>query len=135
MGAKVKSDWHHNGQVLHLTLSDPPGNVLDSVMMGALQAALDEAADRPGLKLIQFQGAGDHFCFGASVPEHTREKAPAMLAQFHRLFYTLADLAVPTAVMLSGQCLGGGLELDQFKSRPTGGFIQGGLQSLDHRAA
>ncbi len=111
MGAKVITDWRHHGQVLHLRLSDPPGNVLGSEMMGALQAALDEAAGRPGLKLIQFQGAGDHFCFGASVPEHTREKAPAMLAQFHQVFYTLADLAVPTAALVSGQCLGGGLEL------------------------
>ncbi len=111
MGAKVITEWRHNGQVQRVTLSDPPGNVLDGTMIGALQAALDEAAGRPGLKLIQFQGAGDHFCFGASVPEHTREKAPAMLAQFHRLFYTLADLAVPTAALVSGQCLGGGLEL------------------------
>ena len=107
----VIANWRHNGQVLHLRLSDPPGNVLGSEMIGALQAALDEAAGRPGLKLIQFTGAGDHFCFGASVPEHTREKAPAMLAQFHRLFYTLADLNVPTAAMLFGQCLGVGLEL------------------------
>ncbi len=96
---------------MRLILADPPGNVLDGELMGDLQAALDEAGDRPGLKLIQFTGAGDNFCFGAAVPEHTREKAPKMLEQFHRLFYTMADLAVPTAALVSGQCLGGGLEL------------------------
>jgi len=34
-----------------------------------------------------------------------------MLRQFHRLFITLLDLAVPTAALVSGQCQGGGLEL------------------------
>ncbi len=111
MSAKVQTEWSAEGQVMRLILADPPGNVLDGELMGALQAALDEAGGRPGLKLIQFTGAGDNFCFGAAVPEHTREKAPKMLEQFHRLFYTMADLAVPTAALVSGQCLGGGLEL------------------------
>ena len=72
MGAKVQIEWSADGQVMRLTLTDPPGNVLDGELMGDLQAALDEAGNRPGLKLIQLTGAGDNFCFGAAVPEHTR---------------------------------------------------------------
>jgi cyclohexa-1,5-dienecarbonyl-CoA hydratase len=34
-----------------------------------------------------------------------------MLEQFHGLFRALIGLAVPTAALVSGQCLGGGLEL------------------------
>jgi len=34
-----------------------------------------------------------------------------MLKHFHQLFYSLTELAIPTAAMVSGQCLGGGLEL------------------------
>ncbi|MCX6297122.1 MAG: enoyl-CoA hydratase-related protein, partial [Bacteroidetes bacterium] len=37
--------------------------------------------------------------------------AAAMLRGFHQLFYTLRDLAIPTLAKISGQCLGGGLEL------------------------
>src|ERR1035438_312762 len=34
-----------------------------------------------------------------------------MLQSFHQLFYTIRELAIPTAALISGQCLGGGLEL------------------------
>lgn len=111
MAEKVVTESLHDGQVVRLTLNAPKGNILDSQMMSGLTAALDSLRNQPRVKLVQFVGAGDHFCFGASVPEHTRENAPRMLEQFHGLFYTLADLAVPTAALVSGQCLGGGMEL------------------------
>ncbi|UCD63606.1 MAG: enoyl-CoA hydratase/isomerase family protein [Candidatus Zixiibacteriota bacterium] len=111
MADKILIESLHGGQVVRLTLNAPKANVLDAEMMADLQKALDDLPKQPDVKLVQFTGAGDHFCFGASVAEHVREKAPAMLAQFHRLFYTLADLAIPTAALISGQCLGGGLEL------------------------
>ncbi len=101
----------HGGQVVSLTLNAPKANVLDAEMMTDLQKALDDLRKQPDVKLVRFTGAGDHFSFGASVPEHTKEKAPEMLRQFHGLFYSLADLAIPTAALISGQCLGGGMEL------------------------
>ena len=63
------------------------------------------------MKLITFQGAGKHFSFGASVEEHRKESAGAMLNGFHQLFYTIRDLSIPVVAKISGQCLGGGLEL------------------------
>ncbi|UCC43575.1 MAG: enoyl-CoA hydratase/isomerase family protein [Candidatus Zixiibacteriota bacterium] len=111
MADKILTESLHDGQVVRLTLNAPKANVLDGEMMADLQGGLDNLRGQPDVKLIQITGAGDHFCFGASVPEHVREKAPAMLKQFHGLFYTLADLAIPTAALISGQCLGGGMEL------------------------
>jgi cyclohexa-1,5-dienecarbonyl-CoA hydratase len=111
MSEKILIESLHDGQVIRMILNAPKANVLDAEMMAELQKALDDLCGRPSVKLVQFTGAGDHFCFGASVAEHTRENAPQMLKQFHRLFYTLADLAVPTAAVVSGQCLGGGMEL------------------------
>lgn len=107
--SKIIREELFNGQVIRLTLNAPKANVLDGEMMAELQTQLEDI--QPQVKLIQFIGAGDHFSFGASVPEHSRDKAPMMLKQFHGLFYTLADLAVPTAALVSGQCLGGGMEL------------------------
>jgi cyclohexa-1,5-dienecarbonyl-CoA hydratase len=80
-------------------------------MMGELNELLNSFKDNTGLKLITFEGVGKHFSFGASVEEHTKEKAPKMLKEFHQLFYTITDLEIPTLVKISGQCLGGGLEL------------------------
>lgn len=111
MTKKILKESFFDGQVVRLTLNAPKGNVLDSEMMAELQTALDELRERSQVKLVQFIGAGDHFSYGASVQEHTRDKAPAMLKQFHQLFYTLIDLAIPTAALVSGQCLGGGFEL------------------------
>ncbi len=111
MAGTVLRESFENGQVVRLTLNSPKANILDSKMMADLQGELDALKDRPEVKLLQFTGAGDNFSFGASVEEHTRENAPAMLKQFHALFHSLSNLAIPTAALVSGQCLGGGLEL------------------------
>lgn len=111
MANKIITEYLHDRAVVRLTLNAPKANILDSAMMGELHETLCVIGKEPQFKLIQFIGAGDHFSFGASVAEHTREKAPEMLRQFHGLFYALIDLAIPTAALVSGQCLGGGLEL------------------------
>ncbi len=111
MADKILTEYQHERQVVRLTLNAPKGNVLDTEMMGQLQATLASLAVEPQVKLIVFTGSGDHFSFGASVPEHTKELAPQMLKQFHGLFRALVRLAIPTGALVSGQCLGGGLEL------------------------
>ncbi len=111
MPRKIARESSHDGQVVRLILDAPKANVLDAEMMTQLQSELAELRRQDSLKLIQFAGRGDHFSFGASVAEHTRENADAMLTQFHGLFRTLADMAVPTAAVISGQCLGGAMEL------------------------
>ncbi len=111
MNKKIIIESFHDGQVVRFTLNYPKSNVLDSIMMKELLNGLNDLKQQPHVKLIQFTGAGDNFCFGASVPEHVREKAPEMLRQFHGLFHTLIDLAVPSAALVSGFCLGGGMEI------------------------
>jgi cyclohexa-1,5-dienecarbonyl-CoA hydratase len=111
MAAKTITEYLFDNQVVRITLNAPKANVLDSVMMGEISGVLCDLENQPNIKLIQFCGAGDHFSFGASVQEHTKEQAPKMLEQFHGLFHSLIDLAIPTAALVSGQCLGGALEL------------------------
>jgi len=65
-------------------------------------------------KVIIFQGSGKHFSFGVSVEEHTEELAAEMLGSFHGLFIRLAELSIPVCSLISGQCLGGGLEIAAF---------------------
>jgi cyclohexa-1,5-dienecarbonyl-CoA hydratase len=111
MPDKIISELLNNGQVLRLTLNAPKGNILSTQMMMELQTEFENIEQQSQIKLLQFTGSGDHFSFGASVPEHKREEAPDMLKRFHQLFYTLMDLNIPTAVLISGKCLGGGMEL------------------------
>jgi cyclohexa-1,5-dienecarbonyl-CoA hydratase len=63
------------------------------------------------LKLVTFQGEGKHFSFGASVEEHTKELAGTMLQTFHKIFMNIVEMQIPTMAKISGQCLGGGMEL------------------------
>ena len=108
---KIKLEYTHDNSIARIILDDGKGNVLDSIMMGELNEALNSFKAKTDLKLITFEGAGKNFSFGASVEEHKKENAPKMLKEFHQLFYTISDLAIPTLAKISGQCLGGGLEL------------------------
>jgi len=108
----IRSELQRDGQVLHLLLDDPPGNVIDSRMIDAIGDAVDAIGDAvDALKVVVFEGAGANFSYGASVEEHSAEHVAGMLERFHGLFGRLAELAVPTAALVRGQCLGGGLEL------------------------
>lgn len=109
----LRIEHRHDGGVLHLTLDAPKGNVLDRALIERLREAL-AACVRPEHRAIVFEGAGPHFSFGASVAEHRRQEARAMLDAFHGLFRQLAELSVPTAALVRGQCLGGGLELASY---------------------
>lgn len=107
----VRADLREEGRVLHLLLDAPKGNILDARMIGALADALERLGPSPTLRAIVLEGSGAHFSFGASVAEHTRAEAPAMLAALHALFRSLSALALPTIAVVRGACLGGGLEL------------------------
>jgi cyclohexa-1,5-dienecarbonyl-CoA hydratase len=108
---KIKLEYTHGDSIARITLNSPKGNVLDSIMMKELTGVLTSFKNNNAIKAITFEGAGDHFSFGASVEEHKREFAARMLRDFHNIFYTLADLSIPAIAKISGQCLGGALEL------------------------
>jgi cyclohexa-1,5-dienecarbonyl-CoA hydratase len=108
---KIQLEFIEELSVAKIILDDGKGNVLDAKMMDDLQSAFAEIRQKPDIKLISFEGAGKHFSFGASVEEHQKEMCPAMLKSFHQLFYDILDMSIPTMAKISGQCLGGGMEL------------------------
>ncbi|MFQ5824148.1 MAG: enoyl-CoA hydratase-related protein [bacterium] len=111
---KIKLNLFHNNQVLNLTLNAPKGNVLDREMMTELTQAIQQEGQGSSVKALIFQGEGEHFSFGASVPEHQKDFVGEMLETFHQLFRTLIETSKPTFALVRGQCLGGGLELVAF---------------------
>lgn len=108
---KIRLEYSHNNTVANIILDDGKGNVLDNTMMLELLDCFKTFKTNTNLKLITFQGEGKHFSFGASVPEHTKELAEMMIKTFHQLFLDIIDLGIPTMAKISGQCLGGGMEL------------------------
>jgi len=104
-------EYLYEEAIARVILDDGKANILDSIMMGEITEFLVSLKNKKDIKLVTFEGAGNNFSYGASVAEHTRDKAAAMLEGFHRMFFTLIDLHIPTLAKISGQCLGGGFEL------------------------
>jgi cyclohexa-1,5-dienecarbonyl-CoA hydratase len=111
---KVRIQPERDGAVLRLVIDSPPGNVIDLEMIEALRGAVVGAGHEPGLKAVILEGAGGHFSYGASVPEHRTGEIERVLPRFHDLFRDLFDLARPLVAVVRGKCLGGGLELATF---------------------
>jgi cyclohexa-1,5-dienecarbonyl-CoA hydratase len=113
----VRLETLDNGKIRRVVLATPKANILDAPKMEAIGRAFEEAAGEPELRAIVLEGEGDHFSFGASVPEHLPGKFESMIPAFHAMFRRMLDSSVPTVAVVRGQCLGGGLELASFAHR------------------
>lgn len=103
--ASAVAGWHR------LVLDAPPANVITRAMIAELRAHVDALASDSGVKLLTFEGAGGHFSYGASVPEHLPPAVSVMLPEFHKLIRELLAFPAPTMAIVRGRCLGGGFEL------------------------
>lgn len=101
----------HDGAVAQVELRNGKGNILTAEMMRELRFTLAGLAHDHTVKVVVLTGQGDHFSFGASVAEHTREHVEEMLREFHGLILDVARLDLPIVSCVSGMCLGGALEL------------------------
>jgi len=112
MTSPIRCTTESSGELRRIVFDRPKANILDSDMLAAIREHIETLSDNPGpVKLLVFEGAGANFSFGASVEEHLPEKVGCLLRQFHRLFWDLERLSIPTAAVVRGQCLGGGFEL------------------------
>ena len=100
--------------VCELHVNAPPGNVLSRALCLEITKAIRANAADPGLRAFLFTGAGKHFSFGASVPEHVAGEVESFLPAFHGIFDAILDAAVPTVAAVQGLCLGGACELALF---------------------
>jgi cyclohexa-1,5-dienecarbonyl-CoA hydratase len=117
MDDPVRTIRRQDGAVLRLLLDAPPGNILDIRMMAALRRGVAEAAADPRTKALLFEGAGEHFSYGASIEEHRPDRIRGLLAEFHGLFRDLVRLDRVLVAVVRGRCLGGGMELACFCQR------------------
>ena len=100
-----------DAQLLRLRLARPKANIVDAAMVAALSDSFTGPAQNTTLKAVLLDAEGPHFSFGASVEEHLPDQCAAMLQSLHRLLLQMLECPVPILVAISGQCLGGGLEV------------------------
>lgn len=111
MSAPLKTWLERDGHLLRLRLNRPKANIIDAEMIAVLDEALLAHADNAGLLAILLDAEGPHFSFGASVEEHLPDQCADMLKALHGLVLRMVKSEVPILVAVSGQCLGGGLEI------------------------
>jgi len=107
----IHADLLEGGRVLRVVLDAPKGNILSMQVMSSLREALAAHRDRRELRMVLLRGAGGNFSLGASVAEHRKDQAQAMLAAFSDLVRDVATYPVPIAALVEGRCLGGAFEL------------------------
>ncbi len=117
LGDKLSLEALHDGQLWRVTLDSPKANILDAEMIAGLDALFTCARDEKHLKLITIEGRGNHYCFGASVEEHMPGQCDAMLKGLHGMLGKLHDCHISVHSLVSGFCLGAGLELAAFCHR------------------
>jgi 3-hydroxyacyl-CoA dehydrogenase/enoyl-CoA hydratase/3-hydroxybutyryl-CoA epimerase len=91
-------------------------NVLSRQVLADLEVALERVAAEPSFRLLLVRsGKPGSFIAGADLQEFRAvqgaQEAVAISERGQRLFDKLADLRMPTVAVISGPCLGGGLEL------------------------
>lgn len=97
-----------HGNILVLTLNNPPVNALGVEIRRGLLAAIDSASDNPAVDALLLVGAGRHFCGGADIREFGKTpQAPALPEVVKRI----EDSSKPVLAAIQGVALGGGLEV------------------------
>jgi enoyl-CoA hydratase/carnithine racemase len=106
--------------VLRLTLASPPANALSEAMLDALQAALDEAAADPAVRVVTIAAEGKLFSGGHDLKEMTahRNSADAGRAYFEDVFgrcstmmQTILALPKPVVAEVGGLATAAGCQL------------------------
>lgn len=102
---KVKAERH--GDVLVVTLDNPPTAALSSAVRSGLLSHIDMASRDDALVGIVITGANGSFATGAALAEKVPQNTPSLAEVCDRIEASVK----PVAVAISGPALGGGLEL------------------------
>lgn len=108
-GTPNRVDQTRDGDVLILTINNPPVNAFGPGVPEGLKAGLDAAAADESVRAVVIIGGGRTFVAGADIKGFglPREQAPDLRGTVAKL----DAFAKPTVAAIHGTALGGGLEL------------------------
>lgn len=96
------------GDVLVLTIDNPPVNALSAPVRQGLQAGLERARQDSAITAVVLTGAGKTFIGGADIREFGQPPAEPLLPD---VIGQIEDFPKPVIAAINGAALGGGLEV------------------------
>lgn len=103
-------NYQARGDVAVITMDKPPVNGLGYALRRDVADAIDRAAADPAVRAIVLTGAARFFSGGADITEFNTPNAMRE-PRLATLISLLEECAKPVVAAISGNCLGGGLEL------------------------
>ena len=107
-GAAAQVVREQHGDILLVTIDNPPVNALGVDVRRGLMEAIDAADGDAGVKAIVLAGAGRNFLGGADIREFGKPPMPPALPDVCNRIEASNKLVIAA---IHGACLGGGLEI------------------------
>lgn len=105
----------YRGNIVILTIDNPPMNALDEVVMDELEQSFDEIIKYDNLRAVIVTGAGKKtFVAGADIKQFVgldSENGIKLVKRGQNIYKKIEEFPVPTICAINGYALGGGLEL------------------------
>ncbi len=116
----MSKHWHYAEDAEHigrltLDMQDKSANVLSHEVLSELETVIECIESAPPRGLLLLSGKAKGFIAGADVNEFleiaSQDEAERHIHWVHDLFQRVEDLTCPSAALIHGFCVGGGLEL------------------------
>ena len=109
-------NYEKSGQIVTITLNNPPVNAVSTKVLNALNAAFDRAEQEEDARVIIFTGAGPKaFCAGGDLREEKDFGDPDNARAFRTLgrntLNRIENGKLPVIAAIHGYCIGGGTAL------------------------
>ena len=100
--------------IAKIILSKPTLNILDIEDLENFSEILDNLKKEKNINVITIESDQKVFSAGVNISDHSKETINEMLKTFHKVFFKMMKLEIPTISLVKSDCIGGGCELALF---------------------
>jgi cyclohexa-1,5-dienecarbonyl-CoA hydratase len=98
----------------HITLNNPPYNVLTVPLMREMAEAIESLNGRGDIKAILLDSSQRTFSAGIGLEDSKADRVFSTLEAFNRVFEAIREISKPLIVVVNGPAIGAGSELVAF---------------------